>query len=48
MSNNQKIAATAFVGTLVLLALFGIKALLYAPFFLVAGLIMIALQPKDK
>jgi hypothetical protein len=48
MSNDKKFVITAFIGTLALLAMFGVKALLYAPLFLIAGLIMLALKPKDK
>jgi hypothetical protein len=48
MPNEKIFALTAFIGTLALLALFGIKALLYAPIFLVAGLVMLALWPKGK
>ena len=52
MPNNKKFAITAFVGTILLLVMFGVKALLYAPLFLVVGLVMLFLQPspdkKDK
>ena len=49
MPNNKKFAITAFVGTILLLVMFGVKALLYAPLFLVVGLVMLFLQPSpDK
>jgi hypothetical protein len=48
MSSDKKFAITAFIGTFLLLAVLGVKALLYAPIFLVVGLIMLALQPKGK
>lgn len=48
MSSNKKFAITAFIGTILLLAMFGVKALLYAPIFLVVGLIMLFLAPGGK
>jgi hypothetical protein len=48
MSNSKKFALTAFIGTVFLLAMFGVKALLYAPLFLVVGLIMLYLTPGGK
>lgn len=48
MSGNKQFALSAFIGTILLLALFGVKALLYAPLFLVVGLIMLFLAPRDK
>jgi hypothetical protein len=48
MSNDKKFAITAFVGTLFLLALLGVKALLYAPIFLVVGLVFLFLAPNGK
>lgn len=48
MSSDKKFAITAFIGTLILLAVFGAKALLYAPIFMVVGLLTLAIQPKGK
>jgi len=48
MPNNKKFAITAFAGTILLLVMFGVKALLYAPLFLVVGLVMLFLEPKGK
>jgi len=48
MSSDKKYAITAFIGTILLLALFGVKALLYAPVFLVVGLVFLLLLPKGK
>lgn len=48
MPNNKKFAITAFAGTILLLVMFGVKALLYAPIFLLVGLVMLFLEPKGK
>jgi len=48
MSNNKTFAITAFAGTILLLVMFGVKALLYAPLFLVVGLVMVFLQPDPN
>lgn len=48
MPQNKKFAITAFAGTLLLLVMFGVKALLYAPLFLAVGLVMMFLEPKSK
>jgi hypothetical protein len=49
MSNNKTFAISAFAGALLLLVMFGVKALLYAPIFLVAGLVMLFFAPNpDK
>lgn len=48
MSSNKRFAITAFIGTIFLLAMFGVKALLYAPIFLAVGLVMLFLAPRSR